>query len=794
MTRSSRLPLRRSAVWPAAILVATALAFLPLSNLPSFDTPKLALLLVAAAALSVAVWRRRPAEARDDVLFDPILALPLLMCAVAAVGAVVAWPRGSLVGAATALGCVAVARLVAQSDDPKRAVRTVARGAALAALAAGLYGAAQSAGFDFAPWRGRGEPVSTFGNTSFAAEFQAAALPLSLLLLTTSGKRDRALGAVAALAGAAHLVLAKSRTDYVAVLAALGAAACLLLHARGRTRAAAGLAVGGVVAATALAFVFVAAAHGDGPSWLGRADTVAVRADVWRPTVRMIADRPFHVAGASFIDEFPAWRSPDEFRTSLGRRVETPHDDYLELGVALGAPGLLAAVGVLALLTRRLVAAARTHASETVALGASIAAVAVSALASSPLSHPATALLLAACAGLVVALAPQPWRGATLPARRADVALAVALVIAFWPGPGLRSLRSDGFLALARDRIAEKPARALELFGEACAVDPQAFDARYELGCLLDSVGGAKEAVRTLESARRVRPGDPECLVSLAYALRNAKRRPDADRVLDDAVARCPWHPNVLAARAIFALEDGRTADARADAQRAAAGLPTDPRLTALAAEAALACEATETTYAGALDALLVLFDRGETEEFGRSARSMLRRDRTLLGPLVTRARRLVPTKPGAAAALVLAAASGVKDDAGFLDDASRVLKDTGRAEESKLLLGRSLGVRAGEALARGQDEKALRLAGKALEHDPSSAHYLLSARAAAKLGERDAAVEDIGAAVAAGVVDPDAVRRDPILSGLLPNRRLEDVLDRAARRFGEKGSADGGR
>lgn len=799
----------------AALAAAVALVFLPMANLPSFDVPKLALLVLGAAAIHVLTAKRREPRLRDGVLADPILAIPLAMAVVAAIGAIVTGPRGSLAGPVTALACVAIARLVAQASEPAAAVRTIARGVASAALLAGLYALIQKAGLDVTPWAERREPVATFGNTSFAAEFQAAALPFSLLLALQrgSGVRDRLLGGLAAIAGSVHVVVALSRTDYVAAAAGLGAAACLLLHAKGRRRAATGLAAAGVVAGVALGFAFFAAARGDGPSWMGRSDTMSVRTGVWRATARMIADAPVRVAGTPFVDAFPAWRDADEYRVSLGRRVDTPHDDWLEIAFALGVPGLLAALGVVVLVGKRLVATARTHAAETAALGGSLAALAVSALASSPLSHPATALLPALAAGLVVALAPRPLRGVSLPSRAGDLAFAGVLVASLVGGPTLATLRSDGFLALGRSELARgDAARALTLLDAAAAADSQAFDARYELGSLLRSAGRTDEAIAALESAQALRPGDPNCRVNLAYALRDAGRADEAARQIDDGLAQCPWHPLLLAARAIFSLEKGRDAEALADAKRAAAGLPTDPRLRALAAEAALPAQSAATVEPGdvirlddaffaapaareaALDALLALHAAGETEELGRSARSMLRRDRGLLGPLVTRARRLVATRPGESAALVLAAASAVRDDAGFLDEASQILRQSGRTEESTILLGRALGARAAEAFELGLDSKALKLAGQAAERDPSPVHFLMVARAAARLGERDAAVESIGAAVASGPVDAEAIRRDPVLATLLPNRRLEEVLDRAARRTGENRTRAGER
>jgi tetratricopeptide (TPR) repeat protein len=788
---------RTSSAWASAILAATALAFLAMPHLPSFDTPKLAVLVLGATVLAFLVARRRPGTESDGVLADPILALPLLLAVTAGIAGIIAWPRGSLVGPVTAIACIALARLAAQTDDVRRAVRVAARGAAIAAAVAGAYGLAQKAGLDFTPWAEKREPVSTFGNTSFAAEFQAAALPLSVLLALHRDSRrgDRILGGVAAALGIAHLVVANSRTDFLAAAAGVGAAACLLLHARGRSRAAAALALGGAAAGVALALAFFAATRGDGPSILGRTDTVVVRSEVWKSTSRMIADAPFGFRGTSFVDAYPAYRSPEEFRISgnlrdPSRRVETPHDDFLEIAVAVGIPGLVAALGVVALLARRLAATARLHAAETAALGATLAAAAVSALASSPLSHPATALLPALAAGLVVAAAPRPLRGLALPARAADVVFVVLLALAVWPGPVWRGLRSDGFLALGRShRESGRTELAFELLDESAAVDPQAFDARFELGSLLHSAGRRDEAITALESAAALRPDDYPCRAELAYAYRDAGRAEDAKKIVEDGLARCPWHPLLLGARAIFALSENRVDAAVDAADRAAAVLPKHARIRALAAEAHLAASPGEASYTACLDSLAQLFAEGNTDDLGRCARSMVRRDASLLGPLATRARRIVKEEPDLAAALVLAAAPAAKD-AGFLDDASRILHDAKRPDESTILLGRSLGVRAAEAYAAGMDSKALKLAQQASDRDPSAVHFLLTARAAARLGERDGAIEAIGAAVAAGPVDAGEVRSDPVLSQLLPDRRLEEVLARAERRSGETRTA----
>ena len=785
---------RWSAVAAAALLVAVAWAFLPIAGLPSFDVPKLALLVVGAIALTLWAGRRRGTDAAGDLLQDPILALLLLAALVSALVSLADWPRGTLLLPVLAIACVAVARVVARSDDPRAAVRVVARGAAVAAAGAGAYALVQRAGLDPAPWGGRREVVATFGNPSFAAEFQAAALPFAAFLVAAPGLRrgDRVLGAAAALLAAAHLVLARSRIDLLAAGAGLSVAAVVLLHATGRRRAAWVLAGAGGAAAVAAGAAFAMAAAGDGPAWVGRSATLEVRARIWRATTRMIADAPFRIAAAPFSDLFPAWRSAEEYRISLGRSVETPHNDVLAITASLGIWGLLLALATLVLIARRVLASTpdgqatgtQDDAAGRAALAGVLAALVVSGLASSPLSHPATALLGAVAAGLVVGLRPRPAGWLRLPARAMDVGLAATLALAVWPGPVLRTLRSDGFVALARQEVEiGDTARALELLDVAAAVDPQAFEARRELGILFHAAGQPAAGVAALRSAHRLRPGNLETRVSLAYALRSVGRADEAQELIAESLALCPWHPHVRTARASFLLVRGQADAALADPPASAALLPHDPRIAAVAMEARLVLDPSPETRESALDALETLRAAGDAVGLDRAARAFLLRDPGLLGPLVTRARRLAPTAPDSAAALVLAAATGAPQDAGFLEEASTVLRRAGRLEPSAVLLGRSLGIRAREAYEAGDDEQAASLAQKAAAREPRPEHHLVAARALTRLGERKAAGEQVAAALAAGPLDPDDVRRDAVLATLFPDRGLEGVLDRAAKR-----------
>lgn len=771
----------RSRVPPVApvVVVLAAWAFLPAANLPSFDAVKLAIVLPVLAVATYAGARRRGPADGETSLRDPLLAIPLLVALAAAASALLHSPRGSLAGPALALACVAVARLVRPGAE---SVTSTLRAVSIAALGAGLYAIAQSAGLDPAPWGARREVVSTFGNTSFAAEFQAAALvpALVLALRPAATKLDRLLGGVGAATAAAHVVLARSRIDLVAAAAGITVLAVCVLRDRRRART---LAIAAGAAAVLVAALFVAAATG-AIAFLGRSDTLAVRLHIWDATARLIADSPFRFGAAPFVDLYPPWRSPDEYRISLGRVVDTPHMDLLEIAATLGVVGVLAAIAWCVAVAKRLVALRGTLPWETAALAGTLAAIVVSGFASSPLTHPATALLAAVAAGHTAALAPRPASVLTSPrARWADVGLALALIAAFWPGPAFPGLRSGGFVALAiGERTAGDAQRAATLFDAGCASDPWSFTARYELGSLLRTLGQADTAVQALESAREIRPNDPDGRTNLIHALRAARRDADADRVLAESLVSFPWHPLLLAARAARASERGEFAAAVTDLDRAVAVRPFDLRLRAVRAEAVLGHDPGEASRTAALDLLTEIRASGNGNLMSEAARAFIRRDAAFGAVLTTRAARIAADRPDEACALAVCPVQGLfPPDPGYFDAASRVLRTCGHEEDATRLLGRALGLRAREALTAGDADRARSLAAKAADRDPIPEHRVTEALALARLGQRMSVREALSAALALGPVDAAAIRADPGFAALLPDEALETILTRAA-------------
>ena len=759
----------------SVLLVLTALVFLPLDNLSSFDTVKLAALVPWLALATFLAARRRPFGADEPALRDPLLLVTLLLALAAAVGALTAWPRGSLVGPTLAVACVAAARLVPPGAD---GVRSTMRGAAVASGAIGIYALIQKLGLDPAPWGDRREVVATLGNTSFAAEFQAAALPLAAVLALRPGatRGDRALGVAAALLAVTHLVLAKSRIDFVAAGAAAIVATVCALPDRRKARILVGVAVAG---AAGFAALFVAAAQGT-IGWLGRSDTILVRVHVWGSTLRAIADAPFRFGTAPFVDLYPLWRDAEEYRTSLGRVVDTPHCDLLEIAATLGVVGAAAALAIVAIGLRRFAALRASMPWETAALAGAATAIAVSGLASSPLTHPATALILALCVGHLVALAPRPL-AFSLRARAADFALAAMLVVAFWPGPALRTFRADAFTALGKtNRARAKTEDAIRLFDSACAVDPQSFEARYELGTLLLNQAKRPEALAALRSAHAVRPNDPECRTNLVHALRESGDGDAADRLLADSLVLFPWHPLLLTARAGRLSARGEYAAATIDLDRATELRPFDLRVRAVRAEARLGAAPDESSRIEAIDVLVALREARDARLMTQAARAFAARDPAFLAVLTGRARRLVPTDPALAVALVWSPIDGMTpDDPGFFAAAADVLRDAGHTELGDQMRGRSLGLRAKAAFRTGDVDGARRLAVQAGQRDPIPDHHLLEAICHSRTGARPAVHDALAAAVALGSFDADALRADPGIAALLPDPEIERLLSR---------------
>lgn len=765
----------------AFAVVAVAWAFVPQEHLESFDSGKLALLAVVAAITTFLLLIRGRRTERVS-LRDPVLLLPAALAAAAGVGALVAFPRGAITGPITALAALGIALTLPRGDAAAASLLRFLRAVSIAAVGAGVYAVVQAIGADPAPWGARREVVSTFGNVSFAAEFQAAALCAAIVLAFRKDgevrRADRALGIAAIAAAVVHLVLARSRIDLIAAGAGGVATLWCVLPNRQTARR---VLIGGGVLAAAVAVAFVVALK-SGAGFVGRSDTIAVRAHIWSGTLDAILASPFRMGTAPFVDLFPPHRIPEEYRISLGRVADTPHNDLLEIAATTGLIGLAVAVAALRLLARRIVSLRDVAPWRAAPLAGIGTALFVSALASSPLTHPATALLAALVAGHAAALLPRDSAPSFLGGKGPRVATAAILVAG--AVPAFAAFSSQAFLALARaERGTENTKLTLRLFDRACWTDPWAVEPRFELGTALSGAGHAEEGLAALREAFERRPGSHEIRTNLVAALERCGKKDEAAALLDESLRLTPWHPLLLAARADRRIAAGDAAGALADLEAAAPLATFEPAIRAKKAEALLAMKPGEESRREALDALDALAGTQSEGMRPAFARAFVARDASIIDGICERARTLAATSPAAALEYVTLPMHGRgPESAALFLEASAIAASAGRPDLERTFAGRALAFAAWAKYDARDFEGALRLAVRAAERSPIPEHFVIEVLCHAKLRNADAAAEALADAVAAGFDDGAKLGKDDAIRALLPHAALEALLARATR------------
>ena len=218
------------------------------------------------------------------------------------------------------------------------------------AIVAGL-GIAQGLGYLLLP--DTTEAVSTMGNRNFASELIAVCGAAAALLASEADapRRDRIFGLATLFLCAVAVVLNGSRSGMIAL--PVGCLPCLFAGAGQPTRgllacgtAALGMALGlaALPKAEDTPFRQVAGRHVEIPS------TVDVRLAIWRSGLEMVKARPLLGHGSGqFQIEYPPFRSQEEIElSSRERRFPTSpaaaHNDYLQVLIEGGIPGLLLAL------------------------------------------------------------------------------------------------------------------------------------------------------------------------------------------------------------------------------------------------------------------------------------------------------------------------------------------------------------------------------------------------------------------------------------------------------------------
>ena len=463
--------------------IAAAIALLAWDPaVPAADPKRALLLVVAAAALAWTPPRARDRSAAGAVVEIPAAAAAFLALAVLAACSL-AWGNGGGWRDLTTLGGAAVLSIAA-SLRPRAEVAAMARatasvlggGAALWVLLEALTGA-------------RGLALhGGQGNPNWLGLVLAVTLPLSLSALVSArrGSRGEQVLALLVLPQIPALLLAQSRTAWVALAAA---GVVTLVDTRTPLRRNASVALALTLAIGAAATVVVA--HGAARSLDGRIW-------IWRLAARAAADAlPFGDGLGAFPHRFLDLQGealaglPTAEAARRFVNATTAHNDWLEITVETGLPGLaLLASAIIAGIVACRRAGARAEAASLIAFG-------VAALADSPLRQPAV------LAPVVLALASAPRTvPITFASPRTVVALGLAAAAALLPIAGTTWL---GARAASQARDAD-PERKIALLARAAQVDPRSGEIAFAAGVAHLERGEPAAAVAELERSRALLP------------------------------------------------------------------------------------------------------------------------------------------------------------------------------------------------------------------------------------------------------------------------------------------------
>ncbi|HRC54445.1 MAG TPA: hypothetical protein PKU97_00920 [Kofleriaceae bacterium] len=419
--------------------------------------------LLCALACLVA-WRGRRGSLRP---FD-IAALVYLSTSALAVFSTS--PQISSWGPWWTLHASAFAVLAAASAAAHHDKRLLAEGIVCVATVIALIAIYEAAGGTL-PWQIARRPGATFANRNAVGGFCAIALPLALAQLAHRPRWFRGLQLTAL---AVVVLLCRARSSWLALIAVSGLAAlaswsgvrafCASFSAASRRL------LLGAAAATVL-LVAVVPWPGlvwkeDHPLWSSASRLLDYESGTGRSRVQqhevavaMIAAAPWMGAGPNgWRREGPRFTHVAGEHTVFMDPLWTPASDPLRQAVESGLPSLLAAAAmVLALIwgVRRVVAEpARPW---TLALGCSLLVAVVICGFDALLARPASAVLVAAIAGMLRQEAP-PWRGSFRASHASAGLLLITLVAVAVALP-----RYVATLRLAQSPTADAVERASEL-------------------------------------------------------------------------------------------------------------------------------------------------------------------------------------------------------------------------------------------------------------------------------------------------------------------------------------------
>lgn len=315
--------------------------------------------LVAAVLLFGRIVRRR------RVCFSPWLWWPLAFLGLAA--ASMLWsdvPALTLRRVVALAGTVVFAVWIAETMDPRRALRNVAYGllaiaaASFVLLALAPQVAIHASGSHAGNWRGALLHKNLLGRE------MALATTLTLGLALLAPRRQRLAWLVAAAATALLVLGARSATGLVLLAVGVSTVTLLATPAMGQ-RERMGRSVL-IVAALVTATAVVGALGVVLLDALGRDLTFTGRDRIWEVTIDLLRDRAWTGAGYGAFWDGPAGA---QVSASLGYNVGHAHNGLIQAATSLGIPGVLLVLSLHVGAIVRAVRAPAFHAARPLALG-----------------------------------------------------------------------------------------------------------------------------------------------------------------------------------------------------------------------------------------------------------------------------------------------------------------------------------------------------------------------------------------------------------------------------------------
>jgi O-antigen ligase len=244
-----------------------------------------------------------------------------------------------------------------------------------------------------------------FANANHMATLLVISLAFLAALLASArgGTVQRYSAAVALVGGAAlvvlvGLVLNGSLAGYGLVLPVIAASLLLVIPTAKATRRRLALGAAGLLVAAAAAMTFSPAGDRD----LGATTSVTSRAEILGTTAKAIGDfLPLGSGLGTFRPVYQFYEDPD---TITNTRVPHAHNDYAELALELGIPGIVLVLVFLLWWGAAAARAWRVADATPFARAASIASAAI--LAHSLVDYPLRTAAIAACFAMCLALLP----------------------------------------------------------------------------------------------------------------------------------------------------------------------------------------------------------------------------------------------------------------------------------------------------------------------------------------------------------------------------------------------------